>query len=93
MFHVGQLVVKFRSARPWDADGVTAYTHIGRIYTIRGIETHPSWGDEVGLLFEEVTNSLVDGYERTYSGLNYRPVKQTSISIFTAMLSPTKADA
>jgi hypothetical protein len=95
MFHVGQLVVCIRKIP------VRSNRHLfrsgprkGEIVTVRSAFSDPTDGKPV-LYFDEHVNGihpiwkLEIGFEPDY----FRPIDKTSISIFTAMLSPTKADA
>jgi hypothetical protein len=92
MFHVGQLVVcvdlKFC---------INEYVKAlekGRIYTIRGFATCPYTGANA-VYVDEVVNGIhpAIGLEFAYWRGAFRPTAKTDISIFEAMLSPTKADA
>ncbi len=96
MFRIGQLVVALATfrARTKDEARLGQFPEEGRIYTIRTIETNvPS---EIGtitcLRFEEVINPIL-GYmycdgEQQFAAQYFRPVKETSIDIFTEMLAP-----
>jgi hypothetical protein len=95
MFHVGQLVVCVD-----DDNWLLPIPHrpeAKRIYTIRAIVEgiHPIDGRGPGLLLDEIINPTVKGtgVEYNFDPRRFRPLRKTSISIFTAMLSPTKADA
>jgi hypothetical protein len=85
MFHVGQLVVCV------DDSGHPKFGRPplveGRIYTVSHIEKIKSG---IGLDLEE---SPCPRDDALYRQSRFRPLSETSISIFTAMLSPTKVDA
>jgi hypothetical protein len=93
MFHVGQLVVcvddDFPTSRAFGFDAPKK----GEICTIRSIDPN----GEMSFTFEEIRNPPFDfdeGFtEVEFLADHFRPIAKTSISIFTAMLSPTKADA
>lgn len=86
MFHVGQRVVCINDANPrlFPFMGVSR----GCVYTIRGID---DGSGELGLFLEEVKLPVPSGRktEASFDATRFRPVKETDISIFTAMLNPT----
>jgi len=65
---------------------------IGQILTIRELQTHNPL--ILGLIFEEVRNPKLyypAGFmECSFDARGFRPVVDTDISIFTAMLNPEK---
>lgn len=89
-FVVGQRVVCINDDGDW---GSAARPEKSRIYTIREIFT---WVGRVGLRFEEIVNPVaaIWNIEFGYDHVYFRPVKETNIDVFTAMLnktpSPTK---
>lgn len=92
-FHVGQRVAFFGAAdqsaieaiQRYSAQGI-AYPVKGCVYTVRKIGIYsPSI-----ILLEEIINPVLPG-DDVEGGFHYRyfgPVKDTSIEIFRAMLSP-----
>ena len=98
MFYVGQKVACV------DADAVEGDGRVrlreGRIYTVRKIATHsvrwfrlPKFKDEHRVVWlEEITDR--PGDDTPYCVLRFRPVveRKTDISIFTAMLNPSKVE-
>ena len=96
MFHVGQLVVcvdedPASHAKPgWsyvgDLDGLTR----GSVYTIRDVLVDPvQRGNSVRLV--EIVRSVYRGREVPYAVERFRPVDETKLSVFKAMLvSPPK---
>lgn len=90
-FHVGQKVVCV-----WNFSkcgfGDEQLPAKGEVYTIRGMEFFPRTG-MVGLVFEEFHNKprhYSPGlFEAHFAAERFRPVKTTSIEVFTAMLAPT----
>lgn len=96
MFRIGQRVVCIRDVNEgygWAATNKYSVPKVGCVYTIRDFD-----GAD-GLRVEEVVNPLMDCIH-TATGLHifdepsfdtdrFRPVKETSIDVFTAMLAPT----
>lgn len=89
-FHVGQMVVcvddSFRGII-WRGEILPVK---GQVYTIRSMYAD---GDAVGLRLEEIVNEqkvYSDGVnECAFNARYFRPVKQTSIDCFTAILTKT----
>lgn len=102
-FHVGQKVVRISSQNRAHGRSMSAsearrrgysYPDIGDVVTIRTLNVWP-WG--VILTFHEHDNShiqrqLGENYEPGFGANHFRPVveRKTDISIFTAMLNPSK---
>ena len=95
-FRVGQKVVKFRGSEAVRGNAVPV--KIGTVLTVRAIQTakRSTGVVETGLLFEEIRNGFeetnIGPFEFDYNHKNYRPVaiRNTDISIFKAMLNPSK---
>lgn len=85
MFHVGQQVVCVDDSRwVYDPTRVPFPLRRGCIYTVAGIEVD----DEGCFLFlEEVPPCKT--HDGSFRSSRFRPVRKTSIDIFTAMLAPT----
>lgn len=66
----------------------------GMVYTVREVCVVPDSG--TGLRLEEVVNwpqQFRDGFvERSFSVDGFRPVVETDISVFTAMLAPKEKE-
>ncbi|WP_334154722.1 hypothetical protein [Agrobacterium pusense] len=97
-FTVGQKVVMVEAYKPHvyeraADEGVTLPTK-GTVYTIRGMEPGEGW--HVGMTFiwlEELHNApSLDGIEPNWDASLFRPLveRKTDISIFKAMLNPSK---
>jgi hypothetical protein len=100
-FHVGAQVVCLDDRYcPQEAGG---HLMTGRIYTIRKIDPARRFladdgvtrHEAVGLYFEEVTRlypgmSEGDPNDAPWGAVRFKPVRKTDISVFTAMLTPTK---
>lgn len=94
MFHIGQLVVCIDNApatHHYGPDSVAGLEK-GRIYTIR--EYHPNYPftnapGEAGVKLEEITRTYSRHVDAYYGVRRFRPVKQTSIDCFTAILTKT----
>lgn len=94
-FHVGQKVVCIKNG--WDS---LTYNEVGpafrSVYTIRTIDAED--GDAM-LRFEEIVNEVHNyregQHECQFWARWFRPVieRKTDISIFTAMLKPSKVEA
>lgn len=89
-WHVGQLVV---SIGDW---GRVARNHPkavfpiqGCIYTIRSIEHCRNGSDLLFFLLEEIVNPKGFSYEPSFAARGFRPLRKTSIEVFTAMLNKT----
>lgn len=96
-FRVGQKVVCIRKDA-WEGGYQDETDPIyGHVYTIREIVDYPH--GPVGLLLVEIVNPprhYAEGFhECDFQSPNFRPVveRNTDISIFTAMLKPSKVDA
>jgi hypothetical protein len=91
MFYVGQEVVCV-SADYWFPDEThPVLPESGQIYRIRS--TFVDHGI-VGLRLEEIECGIgIDGTEDGFQAKYFKPIAKTDISIFTAMLSPTKVGA
>lgn len=105
MFYVGQKVVRVRSAHVSGggivpAEAIARLGHsapaLGEVVTIRAINTWSNW---TALRFEEHHNEQfvadgVCGIEPGFNAQHFRPVveRKTDISIFTAMLNPSKVE-
>lgn len=67
----------------------------GHVYTIREIVVRPSYGDEVGLRFEEIVNTPYNGPgpwsrgEPVFLSGDFRPVSRTASELFHKLTSPT----
>lgn len=93
-FHVGQKVVcvAASAADPSKWPHVT-FPAIGSAYTIREIFEGPDkWAGKTYFRLCEIINPLQDScigpFEAGFRSLLFRPVKTTSIGIFTQMLTP-----
>jgi hypothetical protein len=97
-FHVGQRVVCVddkRRLKKADMSGLTR----GQIYTVRWCGVHeflPFWPETPSIRVEEIHRDqdpydLRDPrlFDTPFRASRFRPVKETDISIFTAMLAPT----
>ena len=90
-WHVGQKVVCIRDLSACGLQ-VELVPQVGVIYTIRSIE----WGlrplDRVFFRFEEIVNETMiyasGKHECSFGCDNFRPVKETSIETFRALLEP-----
>jgi hypothetical protein len=95
MIHVGQKVVCVDDSLSELRDVDEILPTKGKIYTIRAIVRRSS----LGFHLVEITNEPYryrDGFgELSFKASRFRPVveRKTDISIFTAMLTPAKADA
>jgi hypothetical protein len=89
-FHVGGEVVCIREP-DWLPEGAAGGS-VGETYTVRGVFDCDVFG--LGLLLEEIVNpeNLTWKQEWLLDASRFRPVikRKTDISIFTAMLTPTK---
>jgi hypothetical protein len=84
MFHVGQKVAYVSSPAFVPVGCTTVY--VGCVYTIRHIS---DTDDGLGVWLEEVRNPLsYVGEEWGFFATRFRPVKNTSIEVFRALLSP-----
>lgn len=85
MLRLGQQVVCIRDS--WDTRVPGEVQPIkDMVYTIRGFDTAT---EDIGLWFEEFVNEpLITGLEPSYEQEAFRPVKDTSIEMFTKMLNP-----
>src|SRR5580704_15796196 len=92
-FHIGMKVVCINDKPEGghgDMDGLTE----GQIYTIRwmGENTHPECGTEYCIRVEEIWRGMCPKhrmFDVPYRADRFRPVRTTSIDVFTAMLAPT----
>jgi hypothetical protein len=82
MFHVGQRVCCVDDANQPIERGDTPVI-LGEVYTVR--ECYDCFGSE-GIRVLEIFNRHDRGYHRW----RFQPYQQTDISIFTAMLNPSK---
>lgn len=101
-WHIGQRVVCVRDdfkCIPCQIAG-GGVPHVGKTYTIRGFNLWSPQNDIVGtgcgFYLDEVINPLchyADGVwrEMSFDQCAFRPVKETSIDIFEAMLKPISA--
>jgi hypothetical protein len=96
-WYVGQSIVCIddRDQRPgWT--GPVVYPVKGQTYTIREISTE---GGPCGFRLEEILNEKLRGpyglFEPRFNPRRFRPVKNTSIDVFTALLvkNPDLVDA
>ncbi len=103
IFRIGQRIVCI-DASPNKGGGLfptwagTRLIETGRIYTIRRMfNARPFGHDDVAILLEEVRNrprpyTCARGYtvrcEQFWLGFRFRPLRTTSIEIFTRMLEP-----
>lgn len=92
MFDIGQQVVCLRD--DWDPEqvkrqGVGRLPSKDRIYTIRSIMAEIP--GHLGLRFEEIFLAPAPGYvdEPSWDAANFRPLRKTSIEVFTKLLAPT----
>lgn len=103
MFHIGQMVVCVDGQPTW-CDGPKGFVvqdllTTGRIYTVRGVgdfDFGPTTGTIPVLWLEEVLRSYDEKRaDVPFGACRFRPVKQTSIETFTAILNraPQKVDA
>ena len=105
-FHVGQKVVcvnisprpGVRGLHPQHGDEVTPWK--GHVYTVRAVfDARPHGYDQDALLLEEIVNPVrryiapagVVEVEQFFLVFRFRPVRTTSIEVFTRMLVPTPA--
>jgi hypothetical protein len=86
-FHVGQKVVCVDSGAA--ADGVVMPLVKGCIYTVTGLKMA---SNGLGVFLAEVAPPERPGFSPTFRVSRFRPIveKKTDISIFTAMLNPSK---
>jgi hypothetical protein len=92
MFHVGQLVVCIRDIHVIVAhECLVSAPKKGDIVTVR--ETFLGTYGVPAITLEEHLNKVASNGEPGFRESNFRPIAKTDISIFTAMLSPTKVDA
>lgn len=97
MFHIGQLVVCVDDtpAMLFDRDTGKTYDHQnllkkGRVYTIRNLKDWNFYtGPALGIWLEEVIRNDAKGPDKPFGAVRFRPVKQTSIDCFTALLTKT----
>ncbi len=100
-FHIGQKVVAVKRAdipKPI-VEGVARIT-AGSVLTIRAIQTMMRCVGEVqtGLIFEEIRNEVINTswglFEFDYDYRFFRPIaeRKTDISVFRAMLNPSKTE-
>jgi hypothetical protein len=94
-FRVGQKVVRVSGNERVAAPAI--YPEYGKVYTIRSIN---DWGGDVILIcLNEIDNShMVPEYGRLEPGFHYSAFRavverKTDISIFKAMLNPSKERA
>ena len=80
----------------WDADAnkyVPNRPRKGGVYTIRGFDADPFDPNEPGVYLEEMVNPERDylngRIEGSFYAHRFRPIRTTSIDVFTAMLAPT----
>ena len=80
----------------WDADAdeyVPNRPVKGGVYTIRGFDIDLFDPDEPAVYLEEMVNPECDylygRQEGSFYAHRFRPVRTTSIDVFTAMLAPT----
>lgn len=91
MFRVGQRVYCVDAIPSFDWHRIDVnWPVVGCVYTIRGIMI--SIRGNACLLLEEVINErrvCLEGFvEPAFSGRRFRPVKDTSIEVFRALLTP-----
>ena len=92
-FHIGERIacVKDDGYDPENLAYVPNKPVKGCVYTIRGFDTNG--GDELGIYLEEIVNPEDDfcfgRQEPSFYAWRFRPVRTTSIDVFTAMLAPT----
>lgn len=94
MFEIGQQVVCIED---WPLTDATYISHTpikGQIYTIRGFCKEAMDIYDVPYIYlEELINPIVYGAdtqcEPAFLGLNFRPVRKTSIEVFTSLLVPS----
>lgn len=93
MFHVGQRVVCVdgnRGARRSSWGSYPVYPVKGVVYTIRGFGPR-SLSGAPGIYLEEIRLPQLEldiGFmEPVYASRRFRPVRDTNISVFTAMLT------
>ncbi len=98
MFHVGQKVVRVSSGSktPREANAALRHPHltsdlptVGGVYTVRKI-VRCSYDGETSLLLKECDNSHYPGLEPAFGASHFRPVRETNIDVFTAMLVPSR---
>jgi hypothetical protein len=93
MFHVGQKVVCVNAAKSYPTDDL----EYGHVYTIRSLVTEVLFqeGRATGVKLNEIKRSSEVDSDVFWVLERFRPVveRKTDISIFTAMLTPAKADA
>lgn len=89
-FYVGQRVVCIRDG--WSGFFGEIFPVCGCIYTIRDIEPGVLDPSHLFLRFEEIVNEpahYASGFvEANFDAEEFRPVRDTDISIFTALLTP-----
>lgn len=95
-WHIGQLVVCINDIEMGNRFIDEIKPVKGQIYTIRDIEIYVS---KTGLLLEEIINKPrnylhpdtleVEYKEAVYLSCRFRPLRKTSIDVFTAMLNKT----
>mgnify|MGYP001610460208 CR=1 FL=1 len=93
-FHIGQKIVLINDKWSADADKYVPNRPVkGGVYTIRGFDGGQLDPDEFGVFLEEMVNPERDylggRQEGSFYAHRFRPVRTTSIDVFTAMLAPT----
>ena len=97
MFHVGQFVMHLSGetyGTDWDGFIVP---EVGKIYTIRAMEKH-WYSDELAIRVEEIVNptlfwvDLGRSMEPHFYAKRFRPLLDSRLDIFRAMLAPSDKD-
>lgn len=90
MFELGQQVVCIRDDIGWPGyDGKMYPGPVkNQIVTIRAIADYKFMGLELGLHFQEFVTMTTPTIEASYAAKFFKPVKKTSIEVFTKMLKP-----
>ncbi len=95
MFHVGQKVVCVNDDFPeWTDFHKSMFPHRpckGEVYTVRAIVPHIYEGG-MHLLLEEIRNVELFAYEPPFGRYRFRPVRETSIECFRALLKTKPSD-
>jgi hypothetical protein len=89
LFHVGQRVVCIVEGELWNPQPPSQRPERGMVYTIRELTNYAP----PGLRFEEIVNPTLNYCEALgemcFDATCFRPVKDTSIDVFTKLLNPT----
>lgn len=82
-FHIGQKVTLIKNSKKWMSIGGPVPIDVPRLGQILVIKDMDVWAGRQYLEFPEWPNAMWDAHY-------FRPVVETDISIFTAMLAPKR---